>query len=243
MTEIDEVLDVAQSAAEAAHAPIHAVSFVSRHIGRDIANAARNYRASWVVMGWHKPVFFRSILGPTVAEVIRKAPANVAILVDKGLGEVTRIVVPYLGEAQDRGALIAAERLGRLPGVRVTILHVVKPNRGDTDAHLNLQTLIDKQFPTTAPQGGVRVQVIESQFPIDLVIEETRRYDLMILGLADAWNLKNVSIFGKHESVAQRAHCSLLIVHASPNAPVVQTAQPAPQTMSQEPQAATVSTD
>lgn len=221
VTETDEVLDVAQSAAEAAHLPIHSLSFVSRNIGRDIAQAAREHHASWVVMGWHKPVFFNSVLGPTVAQVVRQAPANVAIFVDKGLDKVSRIIIPYLGEAQDRGALLAGERLGRLPGVRVTILHVVKPNRGEGDARLAVAAAVDKEFPGTAAQGGVRVQVMESAAPIDLVVEESRRYDLMILGLTDQWNLQNVPIFGKHETVAQRAQCSLLIVHASPLAPVI----------------------
>ena len=65
------------------------------------------------------------------------------------------------------------------------------------------------------------MQVVESDSPIETVVEESRRYDLMILGLSAEWNLQAVSIFGKQETVAQRAHCSLLIVHASPLAPVV----------------------
>ncbi len=224
LAEGDAVLDVAQAAARAANVPIHTISFVSRNIGRDIAEAARTYHATWVVMGWHKPVFFNSVLGSTVAQVIRQAPANVAILVDKGLYDVTRIVVPYLGEVQDRGALLAAERLGRLPGVHVTILHVVKPNRNSADTRLAVQTAVDKEFEATDSRGAVRVQVVESDDPISVVVEESRRYDLMILGLADAWNLQNLPLFGKHESMAQRAHCSMLIVHANPAAPRPQSA-------------------
>ena len=148
----------AQSAGRAAQLAVHAISFVSRNIGRDIAEAARDYRASWVVMGWHKPVFFNSVLGPTVAQVVRKGPtSNVAILFwsTRGWREVSRIVVPYLGEAQDRGALLAAERLGRLPGVRVTILHVVKPKRGDAErAAWQVQAAVDREFSRRRRLGG-----------------------------------------------------------------------------------------
>ena len=223
LSESDQVLDVAQATARASRIPINAVSFVSRNIGRDIVDAAQRYTASWVVMGWHKPVFFKSVLGGVVGTVLRQAPANVAIFCDKGLKEVKRIVVPYLGEPQDRGALIAADRLGRMPGVSVTILHVVKPNRGESDSRLSLQTLVDKELPATASQGGVRMQVVESDSPIELVVRESSRYDLMVLGLSDEWNLQSGHLFGSQESVAQLAECSLLIVHASPLAPIVRT--------------------
>jgi nucleotide-binding universal stress UspA family protein len=152
--------------------------------------------------------------------VIRQAPVNVAVLVDKGMGELRKVLVPYLGEKQDRGALIAAERLSRLPGVAVTILHVVKPNSGDAD-RLNVKGEVDRSFKSAASQDASRMQVVESDAPIDLVVEESRRYDLLVLGLAAEWDLQSTRLFGKHESVAQRAHCSLLIVHANALAPVM----------------------
>jgi len=220
LSESDQVLDVAQATARANHIPINTVSFVSRNIGRDIADAAQRYYASWVVMGWHKPVFFKSVLGGVIGNVLRQAPANVAIFCDKGLTELQRIVVPYLGIPQDRGALLAADRLARLPGVSVTILHVVKPNRGESDPHLSVRTVMEKELSATATRGGVRMQVVESDSPIDVVVEESRKYDLMVLGLSEQWNLEGDSGTGKQESVAQLAQCSLLIVHANPIAPV-----------------------
>jgi Kef-type K+ transport system membrane component KefB/nucleotide-binding universal stress UspA family protein len=226
LTEADRVLEVAQEAARSIRVPVNAISYVSRNIGAEIADAAERFRASWIVMGWHKPVFFKNVLGGVVGQVLQKAPANVAIFCDKGLLEPRRIVVPYLGEPQDRGALLAAERLSRVPENRVTILHVVKPQRTDADPRLSLQTLVDKELPASATQGGVRFQVIESDSPIDAVVEQSRQYDLMVLGLSGEWNLKGNSIFGKHESVAQLAHCSVLIVHANPKAPILQPSRP-----------------
>lgn len=231
-SESDAALDLAEEAAKEQGVSVQAISYVSRNIGRDLVEAVARHQASWIVMGWHKPIFFRSVLGKTVGLVVRAAPAHVALLINKGLHDIRRVMVPYLGEQQDRGALLAAERLGRLPNVKVTILHVVKPNRNDSDARLSVQTAVDREFPSSGAASGVRVQVVESDNPTDLVVEESARYDLMILGLsAREWNLQDASLFGKHESVAQRARCSLLVVHASPKAPVVQLrpAQPSPE--------------
>jgi len=217
----DQVLDVAQETARANHISINTISFVSRSIGRDIADAVQRYRASWVVMGWHKPVFLKSVLGGIVGQVLRQAPANIAIFADKGLRRLERIIVPYLGESQDRGALLAAQRLARLPGVAVTILHVVKPNRQKSDRRLSLEGTIEREMPATAAHGVVQMRVIESDSPIDVVVEESSRFDLMILGISDEWNLQSSSLFGRQESVAQLAACSVLIAHANPLAPVV----------------------
>ena len=222
LQETDRVLELAQTAAREQKVPINAVSFISRNIGRDIADAARRYRASWVVMGWHKPIFFKNVLGGTVGQILEQAPANVAIYIDKGHSETKRILVPYLGEVQDRGALMAAERLARLNGVQVTILHVVKPNRSDSDQRVGVQALVEKEVPGSNAHDNIRMRIVESESPADLVVEESYRYDLMILGIADQWNLQG-SRMGGNESVAQLANCSLLIVHAHPNAPIVQT--------------------
>lgn len=227
LSESDQVLTVAQTAAKARNTSIQVVSFVSRNIGRDIADAAERYIASWVVMGWHKPVFFRNVLGGVVGQVLRQAPANIAIFCDKGLAQIKTILVPYLGEAEDRGALLAAERMGRVPGVSVTILHVVKPNRTDAEPRQNVQGMIDREFPGDDKRGDVRVRVVESDSPIEMVVQESREYDLMVLGLSDEWNIEGggAAAAGKHESVAQASHCSLLIVHQNPKAPVVEAAK------------------
>ncbi|HEX4123689.1 MAG TPA: cation:proton antiporter [Tepidisphaeraceae bacterium] len=236
-SESDRVLEVARAAAKAGGFSINAVTFVSRNIAADITDAAQRYRAMWVVMGWHKPVFFKNVLGGLVGQVLRGAPANVAIFVDKGLGQLKRIVVPYLGKPQDRGALLAAERLGRLPGVTVTILHLVKRGRESGDDRLDLKTVMDREIPGSEKAGGVRLRVVETDSPIDAAVEESRESDLLILGLSEEWQLAPGALFAKSESLAQRSACSVLIAHANPRAPVVQPPSAEPEAKS-EPEAA-----
>ena len=136
-------------------------------------------------MGWHKPIFFKNVLGGTVGQILEQTPANVAIHVDKGHSEIKRILVPYLGEVQDRGALMAAERMARFEGVQVTILHVVKPNRADSDQRVGVQALVDKEFPgSNAHENDLQHASWNPDSPADRVVEESYRYDLMILGIA-----------------------------------------------------------
>ena len=209
----DEVLDVAIDTAKKQRVPFSAISFVSPNIGRDIADAAERYLARWIVMGWHKPIFSSNVLGGVVGQVLQRAPANVAIFCDKGLGPVKRILVPYLDEPQDREALNAVKHLGSLHDVSVTILRIKKDNAEQKD-----QTTAEKDFP-----GAADVRTIDVADALKVIAEESAGHDLMVLGLSDEWDSSRGPLSGGHAFLAEMAQCSLLIVHPNPRAPVVET--------------------
>jgi Kef-type K+ transport system membrane component KefB len=217
---VDEVLDVAVAAAKNEQVQINSLSFVSRNIGRDIADAAERYLASWIVMGWHKPVFSSNVLGGVVGQVIQRAPANVAILCDKGLGTVKRVVVPYLGAAQDRDAIKAALALQSAANVTVTVLQVINAAGNTSPSEEGEKSTSELQLPP-----GVERRVIEAADPRKAIAEESANHDLMVLGLSEEWQSTAGPLSGKHANLAEMARCSLLIVHGNPRAPVVEAEQ------------------
>ncbi|HEX5242908.1 MAG TPA: cation:proton antiporter [Tepidisphaeraceae bacterium] len=210
----DEVLDVAIDTAKKQKMSFSAINFVSRNIGRDIADAAERYLARWIVMGWHKPIFSSNVLGGVVGQVLQRAPANVAIFCDKGLGPVSRILVPYLGEPQDREALDAVKHLASLNEVSVTVLQI----RRESDQQDAREIPADVRFPDTAD-----VRLIEAVDALKAIAEESAHHDLMVLGLSDEWNSSSGPLSGGHALLAETAQCSLLIVHPNPRAPVVES--------------------
>ena len=144
------------------------------------------------------------------------APANIAIFCNKGLREVRRVMVPYLGEAHDRNALVAAEQISRAGGIDVTIIHVVKPQDSAETTDPGGE---DGQRQSPAP--GITMQVIRSEDPNAAIIERSAHFDLMILGIADEAEASTPAV--RHEALAAQSRCSLLLVHSDPRAPVVQT--------------------
>lgn len=212
LTDGEAVLDIARDTAAELNVKVNSISFVSRNIGRDIVDSVTRYQASWVILGWHKPVFVNKVLGGVVGRVLQSAPSNVAIFCDKGLRRVRRVLVPYLGEAHDRNALAAAERISRAGGVDVAIIHVVKPKADEPDSDIG-------QRP--APMPGISMQVFESDDPNAVIIEQSANFDLMILGVAE--EAENKDSPARHEILAAQSRCSLLLVHVDPRAPVVQT--------------------
>src|SRR5207245_3736754 len=91
---------------------VRPLQFLSRSPADDIRDVARAKGTGLIVMGWHKPVWTRTVLGGTVKDVMQDADADVVVLIDRGLAwPPHRVLVPFAGPAQDRAALRLAARL------------------------------------------------------------------------------------------------------------------------------------
>ncbi|MBZ4419787.1 cation:proton antiporter [Myxococcus sp. RHSTA-1-4] len=193
--------------------PVRALSFVSAEPAADIVRTAQARRADLVLLGWHKPLFSQTMLGGTVHEVMEAASATVAVLVDRGLVDVKRVLVPFIGSRHDRAALGLARRLMRQSGAEVTVLHVTS----DQGSH-GARAQVEELFP--AEEGGVRLKVVRHDAPDEAALEEARHgYDLVVVGVGAEWGLED-RLFGLHrERLIQDAPASLLVVrHPAPAA-------------------------
>ncbi len=193
----------------------HPIALMSRNPADDIVDVARAKGADLIVMGWHKPVFGRSVLGGTVERVMRRAQAGVAVLVDKDLpATLDRILLPYAGTEHDRFALGLAARLAGRQRAAVTLLHVVRPGHGEAKLDAEARRLVDAV--TSGRDGGVRMRVtaVESDDPVTTVVTHAAGHDLAILGVGEEWQVEP-TLFGlRTERIATDCPCSLLIVRA-----------------------------
>ncbi|HYY06477.1 MAG TPA: cation:proton antiporter [Candidatus Limnocylindria bacterium] len=184
---------------------VRPLQFLSRSPADDIRDVARAKGAGLVVMGWHKPVWSRTVLGGTVHAVMSEADADVAVLIDRGLAwPPRRVLVPCAGTAQDRGALRLAARVARRDGAALTVLGVVPPGEAAPAVEL--------------PEGVPAMRVIASRSPIDTVIREAAAHDLTVLGVGEGWQLEP-HLFGlRSERLAAECPSSLLVVRARSDA-------------------------
>ncbi len=208
-------LELALRQAAAMNVPTSAVGFVSTDFASDITLTANRYDVRWIVLGGHQGMFATSALGRIAEEVIQHSNRHAAILVEKNLRAIHRIMVPYIGENQDIGALLAADQISQCQEARVTIMHVVKPgSHADNGGRIGVQSLVDRQFSTPGNIRQVRFQVVESDSPVDVLVRESANYDLIILGISAPWQLKQSMLSRSQASVAQASACSILAVHA-----------------------------
>ena len=196
--------------------PVEQISFVSRDVPGDISTIAKLNHVDLVLMGFHKPVIGKTILGGTVHRVLHQCDNDVAIFVDRGFRQARRILVPYLGSDHDKLALTLAHRMARNIEAHVTVLHVVAPMRSDTGGEsIGAKQAVEKVFEDPTPPGyktPVTFRVIEDESPVGVVLHQSQSADLVIIGVAEEWGLESHLFGWRAERIARDCPSSLLIV-------------------------------
>jgi nucleotide-binding universal stress UspA family protein len=190
---------------------VRPLTFVSGQPALDIRQVAEAKSASLLMLGWHKPLVGQAVLRGTVHEVMEQAPVDVAVLIDRGLSQLRRVLVPYLGGPHDTAALRLAHRLATESGTEVTILHVVTPERR---GKLGVASQIE-QLAEQGPDGPVpvRLAVVEHDEPAQAALEQSANgYDLVLVGIGAEWGLEH-RLFGlQAERLISECPTSLLVV-------------------------------
>src|SRR5207302_9953769 len=142
-----------------------AITFISGDVPSDIAQTAANRNINLVLMGYHNPIFGKAMLGGTVHRVLTICPTDVAVFVDRGLRNIDRILVPYLGSAHDALALDLAARVVRNTSAQATILHVVPPMSASAAKSAEAKRTVEQIFDNASENPSIRFQVIEDSSP------------------------------------------------------------------------------
>jgi nucleotide-binding universal stress UspA family protein len=196
------------------------LSFVSRDVPSDIARVARLRKVDLILMGHHKPVFGRTILGGTVHRVMTASDCDVAIFVQRHTDMPQKLLVPYRGSAHDKLAVELAGRMARHGKVQVTVLRVVAPTAdnatGDGEGPANngkhIEQDIKRLLTDMSSEAAAEVKTVAHTSPVDAVLSEAPNFDLMVVGVSEEWGLES-HLFGWYsERIAAESRCSLLIV-------------------------------
>ena len=217
------VLSPVIQAARARQLAVRPITFVSTTPGEDICNVAEVKGADLVLLGWHRPLLNRAALGGTVNEVLQEARASVGVLVDRGLVEVRRVLVPFHGTAHDRSALRLAQRLLEHAGVEITVLHVTRPGRSETESREGVRAQVVDVFQEAGPRAApgepapasqVTVKVVAHTNPARAALDEiaSARYDLVVIGIGAEWGLAQRQFGINQEYLIRQSPTSLLIL-------------------------------
>jgi nucleotide-binding universal stress UspA family protein len=192
---------------------VTSVAFVSRDVPSDIARTARLRNVDLILMGFHNPVYTSSILGGTVHRVLTGSDSDVAIFVERGDALPRTILVPFLGSKHDRLALELAGRMARNIKAVVTLLHVTPPNALVSEAKKEtVRTMTDRVFNDPSHPLPVTLRTIEGESPVEVVIEQAKEFELVVIGVAEEWGLESQLLGFRAERVAREVASSLLIV-------------------------------
>lgn len=176
-------------------------------IADEIVAAAQERAARLIVLGWQRPQLSRTVIGGTVAKVMRHTGAEVVVYYERRPRPWRRLLVPYLYGAHDRAAVGVARRLAE-SAESVTVLHVVEPDEDPKTIG---------PFRAGLDSAWCEVKVVPAPDPLSAAVEEARTgdYDAIVVGSSRTWGMGPTFIGLRHEQLARESDASMLIVRAA----------------------------
>lgn len=196
---------------------IHPIVRIGRHAAEGIVEAAAEQEADLIIFGWggksgpsrdgqSVPVF-----SPTIDEVVRDAPCDIAVVKQRGARDIKRVLVPVRGGPHAELALRFADAIAKRHEATVVALHLVPPNitqavRAQAERAL---TAFVRQHVTGACEPLLR----EAQNVRQAILREADRSDLVVMGASAVPGDAGGTLFGAlPEIVAQRAKPTVIVV-------------------------------
>ncbi len=125
-------------------------------VATGLVDETAHHEADLLVLGWHGGFSIGRIADSPVRRVVSGVPADFAVLKDRGLRNLDRILVPWGGGRHARLGLELALRIAAATGASVDLLRAV---RGDVD-HEKESSDVMSEIQTLVDQVDVQVDVL-----------------------------------------------------------------------------------
>jgi glucosyl-3-phosphoglycerate synthase len=192
---------------------------IGRRAAEGIVEVAAEEEADLIIFGWGgkpggKGSGTTAVFTPTIDEVVRDAPCDIAVIKQRGVREVTRILAPVRGGPHAELALGYAAALGRYFDAAVDVLHVVPP-----DVSPLVRVQLDRalaMFVKSHADDPARPLLVEGDNVATAILHEAESAQLVVMGAAAAAPAAagaEAALFGElPEMVAQHARPSVIVV-------------------------------
>jgi nucleotide-binding universal stress UspA family protein len=198
---------------------IHPIVRIGRHAAEGIIEASAEQEADLIIFGWGgKAVAGRdgqgpTVFSPTIDEVVRDAPCDIAVVKQRGSGEIRRVLVPVRGGPHAELAIRFADAIARRHDAEVVVLHLVPP--GVTLAVRAQAEHALASFVRQHVEGRAEPILREAANVRNAILREAERADLVVMGASatPAGHDRTTHLFGAlPEAVAARAKPTVVVV-------------------------------
>lgn len=199
---------------------IHPIVRIGRHAAEGIIEASAEQEADLIIFGWggrNPPGTDRAngpiVFSPTIDEVVRESPADIAVVKQRGSRDIRRVLVPVRGGPHAELAVRYADAIATHHGATVVVLHLVPPGitmAVRAQAERALAAFI-KQHLHGSGEGVLR----EAPNVRNAILREAEKADLVVMGASavPGGDGDQTYLFGAlPEAVAARAKPSVVVV-------------------------------
>ena len=198
---------------------IHPIVRIGRHAAEGIIEASAEQEADLIIFGWGgraggaRDGTGPMVFSPTIDEVVRESPCDIAVVKQRGSVEIRRVLVPVRGGPHAELALRYADAIARHHDATVIVLHLVPP--GIT---LAVRAQAERALAAFIKQHiGGRSEAVLREAPNvrNAILREAEKADLLVMGAsaqpggADG----ETYLFGAlPEAIAARARSTVMVV-------------------------------
>jgi len=193
---------------------------IGRHAAEGIIEASAEQEADLIIFGWggKSPASpadqsMPTIFSPTIDEVVRDAPADIAVVKQRGGRDIKRILVPVRGGPHAELALRFADAIATRHKATVVVLHLVPPGitmAVRAQAERALAAFV-KQHLRGKGEGLLR----EAPNVRNAILREADKADLVVMGASaiPSGDASDTHLFGAMpEAIAARAKATVIVV-------------------------------
>lgn len=212
----DSLLEEA-AAYDSEEVPVRSVTRLGRDIGLTIIEAAAEREANLLMLGWRGYARSRGVLlGRVLDRVIEETPCDVAVVRDRGLSHVERILVPTAGGPNAALAAEMAIALAEEYRGKVTALYICR-SRSETEVEHG-KKVIDRTLAGLESGRPLEHKVIVAPDVVQAVLAEAEEHDLVLLGATREGLFQRLVVGNVPETIARRCSKTVIIVkrHAGP---------------------------
>ncbi len=199
---------------------IHPIVRIGRHAAEGIIEASAEQEADLIIFGWGGKAPAGSdgrngptVFSPTIDEVVRESPADIAVVKQRGARDIKRVLVPVRGGPHAVLSLLFADAIAARHEATVVVLHLVPPGitmAVRAQAERALAAFV-KQHLKGRGEGLLR----EAPNVRNAILREAERADLVVMGASASpgGDGTDTYLFGAlPEAVAARAKSTVIVV-------------------------------
>jgi amino acid transporter len=166
-----------------------------------------------ILLDWRGPLSAGRIYGSPDKTILQEARCHVAVLRERHLSEVRRVLVPAGGGPHARLGLRLAAQIARSDEAELTVLRIAYPSE-ELDVEAEMRGLRHLAEEVLGPDPRVQTRVAVHEAIVEGILKEAREgeYDLLVIGASNEWGVKSLLVGAVPDAVADRAPCSVLMV-------------------------------
>ena len=198
---------------------IHPIVRIGRHAAEGIIEASAEQESDLIIFGWGGRVPTGrdapgpTVFSPTIDEVVRESPCDIAVVKQRGSKEIRRVLVPVRGGPHAELAIRFADAIARHHGATVVVLHLVPA--GITMAVRAQAERALAAFIKQHLRGRGEAVLREAPNVRNAILREAEKADLVVMGASAVPGGDGVDsyLFGSlPEAIAARAKPTVVVV-------------------------------